>query len=638
MRALFRGSRSRAESELPLGESAPRGQDTTSAAPARYPVTVSVIMPVYNKGRGVFEAIDSVKRQTLQDFEIVVWDDGSTDEETLEAIDEIRQFDHVQVHTASNQGVVGARNSAMSVARGEFFCCLDPDDELSPTYLEKAVAVLRSGEADIVYPWQQTVGTRNVLWRTHDLDPRRILKYNHVPVCAVFHRKVFTDTGGFSAAMSGGYEDWELWAHAAELGFVGKVIPEPLFQYTFDESEAASRDATARRNHDALVATIAELHPRLRGGTPAPRPASMRAPAPTGRPASRFEPGVAPSILMTLPWFTVGGADQVVETLVRQWTVEGRTVVVFTTLPLGRDMQDRVPDLLEATPYVYNLPTMGDREDWLGFASATLASLADPTFINVGSPWFFTAAVELKNRHHDVRFIDQQFNDVGHLEGNREAKAAIDVTVAAYDGLAATLRSDGRPPESVKTIYVGIETALRPDPDVVSQFRQSLEVGSAPLVAFIGRMAPEKRPEWVPRLADALTGEDARFLIVGDGPLAAELRPDIEARQRVHWLEHVEKIEVALAAADLIILPSRIEGIPLVAMEALAIGTPVIATRVGGLPDLDGPGISLVDPDDFDAFAMGVKAALSHPSEDVALPAKFTASTMLAQWAQIIRN
>jgi len=301
-------------------------------------------------------------------------------------------------------------------------------------------------------------------------------------------------------------------------------------------------------------------------------------------------------------------------------------------------MQDRVPDLLEATPYVYNLPTMGDREDWLGFASATLASLADPTFINVGSPWFFTAAVELKNRHHDVRFIDQQFNNVGHLEGNREARAAIDVTVAAYDGLAATLRSDGRPPESVKTIYVGIETPLRPDPDSVSEFRQSLGVGSAPLVAFIGRMAPEKRPEWVPRLADALTGEDARFLIVGDGPLAAELRRDIDARQRVHWLEHVEKIEVVLAAADLIILPSRIEGIPLVAMEALAIGTPVIATRVGGLPDLDGPGISLVDSDDFDAFAMGIKAALSHPSEDVALPAKFTASTMLAQWAEIIRN
>ncbi len=118
-----------------------------------YPFLVSVIMPVYNKGATLRSSIDSVKAQTLGAVEIVIWDDGSTDPETLSALDEASNMPDVVMFRAPNQGVVGARNSAIALSRGRYICCLDPDDQIAPTYLEQAVALLESQpQYAITYP------------------------------------------------------------------------------------------------------------------------------------------------------------------------------------------------------------------------------------------------------------------------------------------------------------------------------------------------------------------------------------------------------------------------------------------------------------------------------------------------------
>jgi glycosyltransferase involved in cell wall biosynthesis len=107
---------------------------------------VTVLIPTYDHGRYIGDAIRSIQAQTFQDFEVVVIDDGSTDEtqDVLAAFDDPR----LQVVRIPNSGVAVARNTGLQMARGEYIAQLDADDRWRPTMLEKTVAVL-DGEPEV---------------------------------------------------------------------------------------------------------------------------------------------------------------------------------------------------------------------------------------------------------------------------------------------------------------------------------------------------------------------------------------------------------------------------------------------------------------------------------------------------------
>ena len=629
MRRLKGGSRA-------LGTEAPASSPDAAAQPPPRPpvdcdVTVSVIMPVYNKGRAVLESISSVKTQTFGDTEIVMWDDGSTDEETITALREAENLERVRVHRARNRGVVSARNQAMGEARGEFFMCLDADDRIRPTYLEKAVALLRSQpNVSIVYPWQRSFGGRDELWETSDLDRLRIATVNHVPVCAVFRREVFEQTGGFSNRMADGFEDWEFWAHAAELGFEGKAIPEPLFEYYWSADASESRDATARTKHSELAGRIATLHPTLTD--PALDAVRFRAPDRVAFQVPVFPLGEAGPIVLTMPWFTVGGADRVVEQLIRHWTGQGRTVVAVTTHEVGAGMTDRLADLLTLTPYAYHLPNLMPEHLWIEFFGSLLVGLPGATLFNVGAPWLRAHAAEIDRRWPGTPIIDQQFNDSAHVASNLAAGPALTTTVVAYDGLrSAFLAEPSRSEDDVTTIYIGIDPLVEPAAGAVTDLRSAATIPEdVPYVVFVGRLAEEKRPGWLLPLADHLYSRDTMLLVVGNGPLGEELGDDFDGHPGIRWLEEVDDVAPVYSGASAMVLASETEGIPLTLMEALSMGTPVIATAVGGIPELaDVPGVRVTDPNDRSAWIDAVLDTLASPPVSVRLPDHLTAAAML---------
>ena len=605
-----------------------------------YPHLVSVVMPVYNKGSTLRGSIDSVLEQTLPSVEVIVWDDGSDDEETLGVLTEIASLPNVSVFRADNQGVVGARNSGIAMTRGRYICCLDPDDEIAPTYLEMAVALLEAQpEIAIVYPWVHSTGDVDERWETQDLDPSLILRANHLPVCAVARREVFFETGGFSPEMTHGYEDWELWVHAAELGFRGKSLPVHLLKYRFSRDAGESRDAQARERHDQLVEQIAKLHPRLaRTGVPIDRgtPTAVR---PVGKELGprRIPVGEGRPVVMTLPWFTVGGADRVVASLASRWVGDGRTVVVFTTKQLAPGMSNQMKDLELITPYVYPLPDFLPELQWYEFLASTISALGSPIIFNVGSSWLHENAKALRRDFPDLLMVDQQFNAIAHLSANRSIAQSLDLTIAAYDGLAEEIAADQRP-SPVEPVYVGIDEVEAPDADDIAAFRRQAGVGTGErLVLFVGRLADEKRPAWVTQLASDPRITDSRVVIIGDGPLRDEVADAVSSNDRLVWIPEVDRVEPAIAAADVLILPSKIEGIPLVAMETLALGTPLVATRVGGLPDLESEvGIALTDPNDFDEFVEMVQKTLDTESGTIHLPKRFSVDAMLEEYDRLL--
>ncbi|WP_254768927.1 glycosyltransferase family A protein [Salinilacihabitans rarus] len=105
--------------------------------------TASVVVPTYNRAAVLPRAIDSVLEQTFRDFELVVVDDGSTDE-TDAVVDDYADDRVTLLSHETNRGPSAARNSGIDAAEGEFVSFLDSDDELKPTFLERSIETLRS--------------------------------------------------------------------------------------------------------------------------------------------------------------------------------------------------------------------------------------------------------------------------------------------------------------------------------------------------------------------------------------------------------------------------------------------------------------------------------------------------------------
>src|SRR5712671_3008473 len=194
--------------------------------------TVSVIIPCYNLGQYLDEAVESVLAQTYQDFEIVVVDDGSTDTATRSLLADYRRPRTRVLHTAHG-GVSAARNFAIANTTGTYLCALDADDRLEPTYFEKAVPVLEADPATtFVSCWLRTFGEEAWEWKPERCDLPALLWEDTVLTASLVRREAVVAVGGYDTQMPvQGLEDWDLWLTLVERGYRGVILREVLFNY-----------------------------------------------------------------------------------------------------------------------------------------------------------------------------------------------------------------------------------------------------------------------------------------------------------------------------------------------------------------------------------------------------------------------
>jgi glycosyltransferase involved in cell wall biosynthesis len=192
---------------------------------------VSVVIPCFNLAEYLDEAIDSVLAQTFQDFEILVVDDGSNDPYTKNKLSVLNN-PRVRVFRSENQGLAGARNLAIASAQGQYILPLDADDRLSPTFLQKTVAVLDTrADVGIAYSEVEWFGEKSGKW---DVPPYRfpdILLDNVIVASALFRRSDWELVGGYSSEFRSRWEDYDFWLSLIERGRVPYRIPEVLFYY-----------------------------------------------------------------------------------------------------------------------------------------------------------------------------------------------------------------------------------------------------------------------------------------------------------------------------------------------------------------------------------------------------------------------
>jgi glycosyltransferase involved in cell wall biosynthesis len=201
---------------------------------------LSVVIPYYNMGDYIEDAIRSVRSCTYKNVEIIVVDDGSSGSHAR-ILDELAGKYGLDVLRDQNQGLSQARNHGAARARGEYLCFLDPDDTVEPSYYEKAIEVLK--RYDNVYfagCWAKYFDGAEGFWPAFNPEPPFLLFHNMINSSALIYKRVaFMRAGLNDQRMIYGMEDYDSVISMVEQGYQGVALPEPLWNYRIRKNSMA---------------------------------------------------------------------------------------------------------------------------------------------------------------------------------------------------------------------------------------------------------------------------------------------------------------------------------------------------------------------------------------------------------------
>ena len=549
---------------------------------------VSVVITCYNYGRFLTEAVDSVLAQTWQDFEIIVVDDGSDDPETIRVVTSLDK-PKTRVIRQKNMKLPAARNSGIRRARGKYICCLDADDKLAPTYLEKCLYRLELGSVEICSTWQQNFGNHNAVLQPPEFSLPTLLESNCLSASAVFRRDLWETVFGYDEKMVLGYEDWEFWIRMAAAGARATVIAEPLFFY---RKHGVSMISNTVQRHDEIYAYITNKHREtLWTAAEIERSAPVRFDALSRYMGQRCTTVAGNrTILVAMPFLTLGGAETILSRIVRYLAKHGWRIVVISTVEPPPNSGDTTPLFEQSTAEIFHLPKFLPQQQWADFIFYLIRSRGINLVWQVGSAFTYDLLPELHRRFNHLRVVDLLFNTVGHTANNRKYAHYIDLHCVESYEVKHWLMAEGEPADRIVVIPNGVDAEeLQPKDKIAAASAVAPDLKEKFVVGYFGRLSEEKGPDIFIRIADQFKdAKNVQFVLGGIGPFEPEVRKlsaQLGLNGEMRFLGQVN-VREWVPCCDVIVVPSRVDGRPNIVLESLAMGVPVIASKVGGLPEL----------------------------------------------------
>jgi len=623
----------------------------------------SIAVPAYNAQATLAETIASVKAQTFPDWELIIVDDGSTDE-TRDVAERLARGDaRIRAICQENRGSGGACNTAVHNARGDLLVMLSADDLLLPEHLATFDGCVRGDPAASVFTsggWYEYEDGRREAARPQarwsdaaSCTLEELLSACFYGVGAVYRRAVFDTVGGFREDIYA--EDYLFWLLALAHGFKHRHVNRPLSVHRrsyaqksanailmretdlrvitelmgttllSDSQLAAARRSAARLKRNIQSRRILE---RTIGPTALERLTARVRSARAGA-LARSAPAsgdLAVTFINNFPGPSLGGGEVQLLALLRGLSAAGVRASVACAAGSALERDARAIGGVEVIP--------------AGFALRSLPSLVSKTAVRLqrgqiiqGTGYLTNLIARLVGSLARVPVVNTVHVVPGaaRLDGEAPAVSALRMAldrltrrsvtrfVAVSQAVSAGLIGEEVGASRITVIPNGIDLAqLRRDAD--SDLAITLRPASA-RVGFVGRLERIKGAEYFVRAAALLIADrpDVHFVVAGQGSGDGNLRElaaQLGIAARIEFLGYVGSVPPLLAALDVVVVPSLSEASGLTAIEALALGVPVVASRVGGLPEVVVDGVTglLVAPGDEAALARAVARLLDDPA------------------------
>jgi len=222
-------------------------------------IKISCIIPSYNQAQYLASSINSALDQKVKAHEIIVVDDGSTDNSLALA----RSFEVLGVKVISqvNKGLSSARNTGIMNATGDYILPLDADDMLLENAIERIMEVVEKTNADIISPSLKCFGMSQdsiTLMENPTIADFKVA--NRVGYCSAVKKEALLEVGGYSSKMWVGWEDYHLWFDLLLRGKKIVTIPEVLWLYRVKEYSMIHE---ANKHADELWGQISKDFPQL---------------------------------------------------------------------------------------------------------------------------------------------------------------------------------------------------------------------------------------------------------------------------------------------------------------------------------------------------------------------------------------
>lgn len=222
---------------------------------------VSIVIPAYNVERTVRETLESVVNQSYKGLEVIIVDDGSTDN-TFNIITEFaKDYSNIQVFKKYNEGLPATRNYGFQFVSGEYLLFLDADDILDESYVTSCIEQFqKNNQLDIVYTQTQFFERETGILELATFSKQTILRTNCFTATAMMKSDNFKTIGLYDTNLKFA-EDWEMWIRMTQDFDNVYKIDKPLFYYRKRHSNDSMTDQNWKANiSDASLLYIYNKH------------------------------------------------------------------------------------------------------------------------------------------------------------------------------------------------------------------------------------------------------------------------------------------------------------------------------------------------------------------------------------------